>query len=73
MSISKIAAAAKAASIRLAAVDTDAKNDALAQIAAAIGQNTDRIIAANELDLSAANRDNLASPLLKRLSNKVRT
>jgi len=67
MSISEIAAAAKSASIRLAAVDTDAKNNALAQIAGAIRQSSDRIVAANEQDLSAAENDNLAAPLLKRL------
>ncbi|MHC4567644.1 MAG: glutamate-5-semialdehyde dehydrogenase [Planctomycetota bacterium] len=67
MSISEIASTAKSASIRLAAVDTDTKNAALAQIAAAIRQNTGKIVAANELDLSAAEKDNLAAPLLKRL------
>ena len=67
MSISEIAAAAKSASIRLAAVDTDAKNNALAQIAEAIRQNTSRIVEANERDIFAAEKDNLAAPLLKRL------
>ena len=67
MSISEIAAAAKSASIRLAAVDTDAKNNALAQIAEAIRQNTSRIVEANERDICAAEKDNLAAPLLKRL------
>jgi len=67
MSIPRITAAAKSASIRLAAADTDTKNDALARIAGAIRQNTDRIVAVNEQDLSAAENDNLAAPLLKRL------
>ena len=67
MSISEIAVAAKSASIRLAAVETDVKNNALAQIAGAIRQNVERIVAANEQDLSAAEKDNLAAPLLKRL------
>ena len=67
MSISEIAAAAKSASIWLAAADTDTKNNALARIAGAIKQNTDRIVAANEQDLSAAENDNLEAPLLKRL------
>jgi len=67
MSISEIAAAAKSASIRLAAVDTDTKNNALSQIAAAIRQNADKITAANKKDLSAAEKNNLAAPLLKRL------
>ncbi len=67
MSISDIAAGAKSASIRLAATDTDTKNNALAQIAAAIRQNADRIVEANRQDLSAAEKENLAAPLLKRL------
>ncbi len=67
MSISEIAAAAKSASIRLAAVDSPAKDAALAQIAEAIRQNTAQIVAANERDLSAAEKGNLAAPLLKRL------
>jgi len=67
MSISEIAAAAKSASIRLAAVEADAKDNALTRIAGAIRQNTDKIIAANEQDLSTAEEDNLVAPLLKRL------
>ena len=67
MSISEIAAVAKSASIRLAAADTDTKNNALARIAGAIKQKTDGIVAANQQDLSAAENDNLAAPLLKRL------
>jgi len=67
MSISEIAAAAKTASIRLAAVAADAKDNALTRIAGAIRQNTDKIIAANEQDLSTAEKDNLVAPLLKRL------
>ena len=67
MSIREIAGAAKTASIRLAAVEGGAKDNALARIAGAIRQNTDRIVSANEQDLSAAEKDNLAAPLLKRL------
>jgi glutamate-5-semialdehyde dehydrogenase len=67
MSISEIAAAAKSASIGLAAVDTDTKNNALAQIAAAIRQKAKQIVEANKQDLSAAEAENLAVPLLKRL------
>ncbi len=67
MSISEIASAAKSASIRLATVNTDAKNNALAQIAGAIRQNAEKVVAANERDLSTAEQDNLAAPLLKRL------
>ncbi|MHC4461416.1 MAG: glutamate-5-semialdehyde dehydrogenase [Planctomycetota bacterium] len=67
MKISEIAAAAKAASIRLAAVKTDVKNKALAEIARAIKARTDDIVKANEKDLAAAEKNNLAKPLLKRL------
>jgi len=67
MNIAETAAAAKAASIKLAAVTTQAKNKALAKIAFALRQNTDSIVAANKLDLAKAEQDNLAAPLLKRL------
>ncbi len=67
MSIIEIAAAAKSDSIHLAAVKTDVKNAALAQIANALKQHSDRIISANKKDLSIAEKNNLAAPLLKRL------
>lgn len=67
MNISEIAQIAKSASIRLAAVTTDMKNRALNEIANAIRQRSDDIISANQQDLSAAEKDKLAMPLLKRL------
>jgi glutamate-5-semialdehyde dehydrogenase len=67
MNISEIAAAAKSASIGLAAVKADIKNNALAEIAKALRQHSAEIIAANERDLAAAEKNNLADPLLKRL------
>ncbi|MFH1716658.1 MAG: glutamate-5-semialdehyde dehydrogenase [Planctomycetota bacterium] len=67
MNITEIAAAAKSASIRLAAVDTETKNNALARIADAIRRRSAEIVAANSRDLAAAEKDNLAAPLLKRL------
>ena len=67
MDISEIAAAAKSASIQLAAVKTDIKNNALAQIAKALKQRSVEIIAANQQDLAEAQKNNLAAPLLKRL------
>jgi len=67
MSIADTAAAAKAASIRLAAVPAEQKNAALAAIAAALSAAAQQIIAANKADLAAAEKDNLAAPLLKRL------
>jgi len=67
MNINEIAAAAKTASINLAAVDTGLKNNALAKIAKAINKRSAEIVAANAEDLTAAEKNNLASPLLKRL------
>ena len=67
MNISEIAAAAKSASIRLAAVETYIKNNALTEIAKALKQRSVEIIAANEEDMSVAEKNNLAGPLLKRL------
>ncbi|MBL7152156.1 MAG: glutamate-5-semialdehyde dehydrogenase [Phycisphaerae bacterium] len=67
MSIAQIAATAKAASIRLAAATTEQKDAALAEIARAIKALADWIIAANTADLAAAEKHNLAAPLLKRL------
>jgi len=67
MDIAEIAKAAKAASIRLAAVKTNVKNNALAEIAKALKQHSDQIISANKEDLAAAEKNNLPAPLLKRL------
>lgn len=67
MSIAEIAQAAKSASIGLAAIETDIKNSALADIAKALKQHSSSIISANEEDLAVAERNNLAAPLLKRL------
>ena len=67
MKITEIAAAAKSASIPLAATGTEAKNRALSQIARALKDGSDRIVAANKQDLSTAQKNNLAAPLLKRL------
>ncbi|MHC4926141.1 MAG: glutamate-5-semialdehyde dehydrogenase, partial [Planctomycetota bacterium] len=67
MSINEIAAAARRASTRLAAAKTEIKNQALAAIRSALLENAGAIIAANEADLTQAEKDNLAAPLLKRL------
>ncbi len=74
MSIAEIAAAAKSASISLAAVKTDVKNSALAEIAKALKQRSAEIVSANKEDLTAAEKNNLSAPLLKRLAfdeNKI--
>ena len=67
MGIAETAKQAKKASIQLGAVKTDAKNNALAEIAKALKQNTDKIVSANKKDLAAAEKSKLAAPLLKRL------
>ena len=67
MKITEIAAAAKSASIPLAATKTEAKDRALSQIAEAMRDNSAKIVAANKQDVSAAQKNNLAAPLLKRL------
>ncbi len=67
MSITEIAAAARKAAIQLAAAKTEQKNEALMAIRKALLDNADAIIAANQVDLEQAEKDNLAGPLLKRL------
>jgi len=67
MSIAELAATAKSASIKLAAVETQVKNNALAEIAGALKRRSDEIISANRQDLAAAEKNDLAAPLLKRL------
>ncbi|MGE4285858.1 MAG: glutamate-5-semialdehyde dehydrogenase [Phycisphaerae bacterium] len=67
MSIKDIASKAKEASILMASRATAVKDEALEQIARALEANAEEITTANKLDLEAAERDNLAAPLLKRL------
>ncbi len=67
MGIREIACAAKAASIELAAVSTEQKNRALEAVASALQAEADTLVAANAADLAAAEKNDLAVPLLKRL------
>ena len=67
MSIAEKAKKAKSASILLSAVKTDVKNTALAKIAEALKSRSTEIIAANQKDLRIAEKNKIASPLLKRL------
>jgi len=67
MSICQTASVAKSASIRLAAVKSDVKNGALAQICRALQAKKAEIVSANQKDLAAAEKNYLAGPLLKRL------
>ncbi|HUW19404.1 MAG TPA: glutamate-5-semialdehyde dehydrogenase [Sedimentisphaerales bacterium] len=67
MDITELAAAAKAASVRLGAVKTRIKDKALAAIATALKARSSEIVSANKTDLVNAEKNNLAAPLLKRL------
>ena len=67
MSITEISKNAKTASILMAPLAGDCKNNALAAIADALKANSARIIAENALDLAEAEKDALAAPLVKRL------
>lgn len=74
MSIREISQKAKAASIRLAPLKSDVKNNALAEIAAALKANAAQIIKANQLDLADASKESVSAPLIKRLKfdeNKI--
>jgi len=67
MDVVKVAKSAKNASVALAAVKSDVKNNALAEIAKALKAHSPEIVSANKKDLAAAKDSNLAAPLLKRL------
>ncbi|UCG49176.1 MAG: glutamate-5-semialdehyde dehydrogenase [Phycisphaerales bacterium] len=67
MDVIETAVAARAASLPLAAVPTQTKNRALAEIGRALCDRSAEIIAANKQDLAAAEQGGLAGPLLKRL------
>jgi glutamate-5-semialdehyde dehydrogenase len=67
MTIRDMAAAAKQASILLAARKTQDKNAALKRIAEALRTHRDAIMQGNQQDLAAAETGRLAAPLLKRL------
>ena len=67
MDIRTIAAQAKTAAIAMAGLGTDIKNQALAEIAAALERRQADIVAANRSDLDRSEKENLAPPLLKRL------
>jgi glutamate-5-semialdehyde dehydrogenase len=67
MDIREVAYLAKKASIKLAAADTELKNKALKELSRLIGVRKEEIFKANQEDLQRSEKENLASPLLKRL------
>jgi glutamate-5-semialdehyde dehydrogenase len=65
--IEEKARSARAASYRLAAIDTATKNRVLLDLAKALADNRDRVLAANREDMDAARAAGLSGPKLKRL------
>ncbi|HOW82662.1 MAG TPA: glutamate-5-semialdehyde dehydrogenase, partial [Spirochaetota bacterium] len=68
MKIRDMAEAASKASISLAAAGGEIKNGALAEIARALESSAAEIVRANKEDLDRSGRENLAGPLMKRLT-----
>ncbi len=68
MTIKLLAENAKRASIAFSGTSTQNKNDALNKIADALYVNKDRIFKANAEDIERSIAENLAMPLIKRLS-----
>jgi len=67
MDIKQTAIQAQEAAIQLAAVKSEVKNKALAEIARALELHKTDIVSANGADMQRSERENLAAPLLKRL------
>lgn len=67
MTIEILAKEAKKASIKLSALSTDIKNNALLSIARAFEENRREIILQNKIDIEISEKNKLAAPLLKRL------
>jgi len=66
--IEDIAKRARAASLELATLSTEAKNGFLKLLAQKLVEQTDNILSANALDLEAAKAMELSGPMLERLS-----
>lgn len=67
MDIRQLCENAGEASVKMAALSGEVKNNALLKISEALLANSNKIIEANQHDLERSEKDNLASPLLKRL------
>ncbi len=68
MELIQAAAKARTAAIQLAAIDGNTKNKALKAISEALLANTERIKAANAIDLENSKKQGLEAPLMKRLN-----
>jgi len=66
--IEEICIRAKAASVEMAKLTSDAKNTALCQMANALEANAEKILAANQADVQTAKAKGLKASLLDRLS-----
>ncbi len=67
MNIREQARRLKEDSTRMAMLSEDARNSALKAVAAALEKNKEKILKANDMDIKAAEADNVAMPILKRL------
>ena len=67
ISIESMARRARAAALASARLDADARRDALEKVADAIDAHRAQILAANALDLSAAEENGVSGPMLDRL------
>lgn len=67
MNYSQVANAAKVDSIKMSTLDATLRNKALLDIADALLFAKDKIFEANKMDIEAATKENLATPLLARL------
>ena len=68
MTVSEIAKRANSASLILAHLSTEIKNQTLGEMANALEENCTSILSANEKDLEFANKEGIAKPLIARLA-----
>ena len=65
--MTQTASRARKAALQLAAIKSETKNRAIAEIARALEENREAVLAANQADLERSEQEHLPSPLLKRL------
>ena len=68
MTVAKIAQKANSAALILAHLSTDKKNQALNEMANALEANSESILSANKKDLEFAEKEDVAKPLIARLT-----
>lgn len=67
MTVLEIAKNAKLASLKIGNLSCEKKNEALKEIANALIENTDKILAENEIDLKNAKKNNIKTSMIDRL------